>query len=201
METTKPSIAFFDFDGTITNNDSFIQFLLFTHGKFGLIARLLLLSPVFLLYKLKLLSDHNSKVLIFSSFYKNKTFKAVNEKARQFSLKTLPTYVKKEALDRIQWHIAQQHKVVVVSAGFSFILKPWCDANGLDLIATEIEVVEGRISGRFATENCWGKRKVKRINEEYQLSDYFCIFAYGDSEGDKEMLSIANKPFYKTFHS
>ncbi|MEI8203095.1 MAG: HAD-IB family hydrolase [Bacteroidota bacterium] len=200
METNPPSIAFFDFDGTITNNDSFLQFLLITHGRFGFFLRLLLLTPIFLLYKLKLISDHNSKVFIFSSFYKNKSFEEVSALANQFSLSKLPTYVKHEAMERIQWHIAQQHKVVVVSAGFSFILKPWCDAHQLHLIATEIEVVNGKITGRFASANCWGKGKVQRINEEYLLSDYYTIFAYGDSEGDKELLSIAHKAFYKTFH-
>ncbi len=201
MATTHKSIAFFDFDGTITHNDSFLQFLLFTHGKFGLFLRLILLSPIFILYRLKMISDHTSKEIIFASFYKNKPFDKVQAKAGYFAENIIPTYIKKDALERIHWHQDQGHEVVIVSAGFSFILKPWCDKNHLELLATEIEVIQGNISGRFSGANCWGKGKLKRIQEKFDLSEFSTIFAYGDSDGDKEMLSIAHQAFYKNFNS
>ncbi|GAG97863.1 unnamed protein product, partial [marine sediment metagenome] len=47
--------------------------------------------------------------------------------------------------------------------------------------------------------NCYGIEKVNRVQETYTLSQYEYIYAYGDSHGDKEMLSIANERYYKNF--
>ena len=195
------SIAFFDFDGTITSNDSFLQFLLFNYGRKRFLYRIILLIPVFVLYKLRLISDMASKEIIFSFFFKHKNFNEISDEAIRFSLKKIPSFVKKEAMDCIQWHKIQGHQVVIVSAGFSFILKPWCDANQIHLIATEIGVLDGIVTGKFSSANCWGSEKVKRIKEQFILSSFSTIFAYGDSKGDKEMLAIAHHANYQTFHS
>ena len=45
------------------------------------------------------------------------------------------------------------------------------------------------------------EEKVIRIQEEYNLSDYQEIYVYGDSPGDKPMLGLATKSFYKPFRS
>ena len=41
--------------------------------------------------------------------------------------------------------------------------------------------------------------KVKRILKSYDLSNYDCIYAYGNSRGDYEMLELATEKFYKPF--
>jgi phosphatidylglycerophosphatase C len=58
-------------------------------------------------------------------------------------------------------------------------------------------VKNGHISGRFLTKNCSGSEKVRRIEERYKLSDFNCVFAYGDSPGDKPMLAIADVRYYR----
>jgi phosphoserine phosphatase len=57
------------------------------------------------------------------------------------------------------------------------------------------------ITGRIEGKNCHGEQKVIRIQEEYNLSDYQEIYAYGDSSGDKPMLGLATNSFYKPFRS
>ena len=41
--------------------------------------------------------------------------------------------------------------------------------------------------------------KGNRVKEAYNLDDYDRIYAYGDSRGDKELLELADKSFYKPF--
>ena len=43
--------------------------------------------------------------------------------------------------------------------------------------------------------------KGNRVKEAYNLDDYSHIYAYayGDSRGDKELLGLADKSFYKPF--
>ena len=65
------------------------------------------------------------------------------------------------------------------------------------MIGTELEAVDGYLTGRLLTPNCRGKEKVARIRAAVDLSGYSRIFAYGNSGGDREMLSIADEAVYK----
>ena len=102
-------------------------------------------------------------------------------------------------MEKIAWHNEQGYKVVVVSASIERWLKPWCDKNDLDMIATKIEVKDGIVTGKLLSKNCHGIEKANRVKEAYNLSDYDYIYAYGDSRGDKELLTLADERFYKPF--
>ena len=102
-------------------------------------------------------------------------------------------------MEKIVWHKEQGHKVVIVSASIECWLKPWCDKNGLGLIATKLEIKDGRVTGKFLTKNCYGIEKANRVKEGYNLDDYDYIYAYGDSRGDKELLALAHESHYKPF--
>ena len=47
--------------------------------------------------------------------------------------------------------------------------------------------------------DCNGLEKVRRIKKKYNLNKYAKIYAYGDTEGDKPMLDIADISFYRAF--
>ena len=53
----------------------------------------------------------------------------------------------------------------------------------------------GLITGKFLSKNCYGKEKVNRLLIEGVKKEDFYIYAYGDSEGDKEMGKFADE-FY-----
>jgi HAD superfamily phosphoserine phosphatase-like hydrolase len=90
--------------------------------------------------------------------------------------------------------------VVIVSANFSWLIQPFAATHQLELIATEAAVDAQIITGKFATPNCYGGEKVRRIQAAISnLSSYEQIYAYGDSKGDHAMLQIATNPFYKAF--
>ena len=67
------------------------------------------------------------------------------------------------------------------------------------LLATELEITEGKITGKLRGKNCHGEEKVARIKAAYDLSKFENIFCYGDSEGDKPMLALATQAHYKPF--
>jgi phosphatidylglycerophosphatase C len=67
------------------------------------------------------------------------------------------------------------------------------------MIAIRIEFVDGKITGKFATINCFGIEKVNRTKERFDLSEYSYIYTYGDSSGDKVMLSISIASYFKYF--
>ena len=192
-------IAFFDFDGTITTQDSLPDFIKFAIGKPKYYLGLCLLSPILLAYVLKLLPNHSAKEKMISYFFKGwpeKTFQAV---ANEYSINKIDPIVRHKAIEKLRWHLEQGHKVVIVSASMKSWLKKWCDTQNVELISTQLEIKQGKLTGKFATKNCHGKEKVNRIKEQYSLQDYSYIYAYGDSSGDKDMLKLANEAFYKPF--
>jgi len=192
-------IAFFDFDGTITTDDSLIKFIRFAVGNFKTLYGLIILSPILIAYKLKLISNYRAKQIVLSYFFKGMDEQQFKNIAKMYSLRYINAILRPKAMDKIAWHKKHGHKVVIVSASIECWLKPWCDKHGIGLIATKIEIKNGIVTGKFLTKNCYGIEKVNRINQIYDLSNYDYIYAYGDSQGDKQLLELADESFYKPF--
>lgn len=71
MNTTSPSVlVLFDFDGTITLNDSLPDFIQFAIGMSRFLLGLLVLSPGLLLYKIRVLSNDTAKQTLISYYFK-----------------------------------------------------------------------------------------------------------------------------------
>lgn len=195
------TIVFFDFDGTITNQDSLIEFLLFAINRTSFVIGIFFLLPTLLLYKLKLVPNYVAKEKIFIQFFKDKDEKKFKKLAYDYSTTQIDNILRNKAIEKLNWHKTQGHKIVIVSASIDCWLRPWCEKNDFELIATKLEFKNEKVTGKFFTKNCYGIEKVNRIKEIYNLSAYDCIYAYGDSKGDKEMFSIADKTFYKPFEA
>lgn len=192
-------IVFFDFDGTITTDDSLLKFIRFVVGDRRFLLGLVVLSPMLVLYKLKLIPNYKAKQYMLSWFFKGMSKDAFLKVANEYSLVHIDKILRPKAIEKINWHKNQGHKVVVVSASIECWLRPWCEKNGLELIATKLEIKDDIVTGKLLSKNCYGVEKVNRIKEIYNLKDFEYIYSYGDSSGDKEMLSIANESFYKPF--
>ena len=192
-------IALFDFDGTITTDDSLIRFIRYANGDIKTALGFMLLSPMLIAFKLKLIPNYRAKQQMLSYFFKEMEEQKFRGLAEQFSLEYIDTMLRPKAMQKIAWHKELGHKVIVVSASIECWIRPWCEQNGLDLIATKIEIKDGIITGKFLTKNCYGIEKANRVKEVYNLDDYDYIYAYGDSRGDKELLGLADKSFYKLF--
>ena len=156
-------------------------------------------SPQTTAYKLKLIPNYKAKQYMLSYFFKGMSEEKFMQVANEYSLKHIDTILRPKAMEKITWHKEQGHKVIIVSASIECWLKPWCDENNLDLIATKLEIQNGIVTGKFLTKNCYGIEKANRVQEVYSLSDYDHIYAYGDSRGDKELLELADESFYKPF--
>ncbi|MDO8581212.1 MAG: HAD-IB family hydrolase [Candidatus Omnitrophota bacterium] len=186
-------LAVFDFDKTITTQDSFMAFILYVHGKSKLLRGLFILLPTLISYFIKLVPNDQAKQKVFNYFWGGWPKEKLESVAKDFSSQALAHLVKKSAVEKIEWHKKQGHKVVVVSASLNCYLEPWCQTHHLDLICTEVEYLNGLVTGRFLTKNCYAQEKVQRLKAKYHLSDFEYIYVYGDGRGDKEMLEMADE--------
>jgi len=196
---TTTSVALFDFDGTISNKDSLPDFIQYVVGKPAYYLGLLRISPMLLSYSLNITSNHIAKQNLITHFLKGLEIDFFERTSNQYSLEKIDKIIRPKAIEKIQWHQKQGHKVVIVSASMESWLKGWCDKNKLDLIATRLEVKSSKLTGKFSTRNCHGIEKARRVKETYDLSQYKRVYAYGDSKGDKELLALADEAFYKPF--
>ncbi len=192
-------LALFDFDGTVTNSDSFIGFLIFTHGYKKFLMNMFLNLHLLIMMKLKLIPNFRAKEAVFTTFYKGWNAETLRKKGDWYAEKHLDVLVKDSAMKQIEEHRKNGDRIVIVTASFDIWMRRWCENNGLEFLCTEAESADGIITGRLGTKNCYGAEKVNRIKKLLNPDDYSEIYAYGDSRGDKEMLAIAHKPFYRTF--
>jgi HAD superfamily hydrolase (TIGR01490 family) len=195
----KKRIALFDFDGTITTKDTLLEFIRFYHGTNKFLRGFAVTSPWIGLMTFKLIPNWRAKEKVLSWFFKGEDEKTFDEKCKAFSKSILPSLIRPKALAEIQNHKRENATVVVISASAENWVRPWCEENQLNCLATRLEVVNGKLTGRISGFNCYGAEKERRIRECYNLADFEEIFAYGDSKGDLEMLALAQKQHYKPF--
>ncbi|MHA4736748.1 HAD family hydrolase [Dyadobacter sp. MSC1_007] len=189
----KKGLALFDFDGTISSKDSFLYFLRYTHNFPGIVFNVVRVAPYLVAFKLGMMSNEAAKMKLFNAFYKGVSKDQFDSWARGF-LSEINSFIKPKALEQLRRHKEKGDRVVIVSAGFDLILKYWCEQEGVELLATCVDVQDNVITGRFKGPNCYGIEKVNRINAHLKLADYEQIYAYGDSSGDLEMMKISNNP-------
>ena len=192
-------IAFFDFDGTITTKDTLLEVIKYQKGKAGFYAGFLVNMPVLFALKLKLISNQAAKEKILKYFFKGMPLSSFQAACNLFAKDVLPTMLRPLAMAEIKKLRSLGFEIVIVSASPENWIKKWSDETGLQLIATHLQTVDSLLTGYVQGQNCNGEEKVTRIKAAYNLSQYDEIYCYGDSVGDKPMLSLATKVFYKPF--
>lgn len=192
-------IAFFDFDGTITTKDSFLEFIKYQKGSFKFYAGFLLNSPFLVAFKLGILSNQLAKERVMCFFFGNMPIEEFQSACDKFSDKDIPLLVRPKALLEIKKLQEAGIEVVIVSASAENWLRNWCAKQGVSLLATRLQHNNGRITGKIEGLNCHGEEKVRRVHEAYDLSEYLKIYCYGDTKGDKPLLGLATFSFYKPF--
>ena len=197
--TSKKRLVLFDFDGTITTKDTLIEFLTFYKGKARLLAGLAILSPMLALYALRLIPNWKAKQYLLKYFIGGAKLDEFNAVCNKFSTRVIPTLIRPKALHILEQHVRDRATVIVVSASAENWVGPWCDKVGVSYLATQLDVVNGIITGNICGKNCYGPEKVNRIKKQFNLSGFDEVIAYGDSYGDKEMFEIAHYHFYKPF--
>lgn len=193
-------IAAFDFDGTITRKDTLIEFLRFAGGSARLYAVLAVYSPLLVLMKLRLYDNRKAKEKILAHYFKGMPVAQFDALCQQFFEQKGASLVYQQAQEQIQKHKAQGDQVVIISASIGHWVRHFAEALGADqLLATQIEIQDGKLTGRFSTKNCYGAEKVNRLSAAFPDRSQYYLIAYGDSRGDKELLNSADEQHYKPF--
>ena len=190
----RETIAVFDFDGTLTRKDTFLEFIKFSKGKWRFYFGFLLFSPLLVAMKLKLLPNGKIKQCIFSYFYKGVSIEKFNNWCQGFSPE-IDKIIRPKVLETLK---SNKNKVIIISASVENWIRPWAEKTGVEaILATKIETDNNDLlTGKFLTKNCYGEEKVNRLLSAFPNRSEYTLIAYGDSRGDRELIEFADEGFY-----
>ncbi len=194
-------LALFDFDGTISDSDSFLLFMRKASFVRFLIA-CTFLFPKILLYIVKKYPNQKLKEEFLVFLFKGKHSSFLEKQAQHFCNSILDSIIRPGALEQIREYQKNGDKVVVVTASPRIFLEPWCERIGIDILGTELQFDEQNCAtGKLDGLNCMRAEKVRRIKESYSLKEFESIVVYGDSSGDLDMLALTSttNQHYKPF--
>lgn len=197
----RPVVAAFDFDGTLTFGDTLFSFLRFSCGFWTTLWKLFFKLPLLLGYVFGHSSRQSTKEKVLASFFKGMKKEKFEEMGKAFADRVLDRHLRAKGLERVLWHKAQGHRLILISASIDVYLEPWAKRHGFDeALSSRMEYKEGKVTGRLEGKNCWGEEKVSRLEALLGDKSGYSLFAYGNSRGDKELLALADHPFYCEFH-
>ncbi len=195
----KPVVAAFDFDGTLTRRDTLLPFLLYKLGAATVVRHAIVLSPTLAGYGLGLIRNDVAKERVFIQCLAGMRMDELQQEGERFASYVMPGLLRQEALQRLEWHKQLGHRCVVVSASLELYVQPWALKAGFDdVLASRLETLEdGIITGNLLGNNCFGIEKVRRLEALLGARNGYTLYAYGDSRGDKELLSGADYAYYR----
>lgn len=202
-------IVAFDFDGTLTTKDTLLVFIRYACGFRAFVVGFLRYSPLLVLMKLGLYPNYKVKQKVFSYFFKGMKLEDFDHLCQQFA-QDYQHLLRPQGIEAMNQAFSDGAEVLIVSASIDNWVKPFFENlsnqstqnnRSILILGTQIEVNDGLLTGRFLTKNCYGQEKVNRIIALYPHREEYHLTAYGDSQGDKELLAFADESYYKPFRA
>lgn len=211
----KKKIYCFDFDGTLTTSDTLLEFIKYAKGRGRFLMVFLMYSPLLVLMKLHLYPNWKAKQQIFAHLFAGMRIEKFDALCRGFAEES-QHLLRPKGITLMHEALVAGAQVFIVSASIDNWVRPFFEIRnlkGIQVLGTQIEVVDGKLTGRFKTRNCYGEEKVNRIIQtlttnqapggdtvpQNSIRSQYEIEAFGDSRGDKEMLAFAHQGHYKPF--
>jgi phosphatidylglycerophosphatase C len=192
-------VAAFDVDGTLTTRDCVVPFLQRMTGRGRLVGRVAS-RPIALTNAVIRRDRDRFKAVAMRAAFTGRAAAAVESLGFAFAQHVHGSWLRSDTPGRLAWHRAEGHRIVLVSASLGTYLRPLGDLLGVDaVLCTEAVLGEdGRYTGAMLGANCRGPEKVRRLRTwmtEQGLDDA-ALWAYGDSDGDRELLQAADQAFF-----
>lgn len=194
--TPRPDVAAFDFDGTLTTSGSVFEFLIAVAGRRSVSRAAASLSPRLAHAALAggSVAD-TTKEQLFERVLHGTPVARLEEVAAEFAPTHLARHQRPEVRARLDWHQDRGDRVVIVSASPDVYVRVAGALLGADgVIATQLAVADGLLTGRYDGANCRGQEKVRRLRRWVAESagGTAALWAYGNSRGDLSMLQAAD---------
>ena len=189
------AVAAFDFDGTITRKDTLGPFLVHLVGRRAMLRAAVPHAHRLGGAALGRVDRDLAKERYFVSLLAGRPAAELAEAGVEYASRVVDRApFNPEVVQRMVWHAGVGHEIVVISASLAVYVAPVVATLGAHAtLATEVEVVDGRLTGRLVDGNVRAATKVARLTAWLQ-GERAEVWAYGDSSGDTELLAAADHP-------
>lgn len=198
-EGADPPVVAFDFDGTMTVRDSYTAFLKFRTPPMAWALGGLRLIPAAVSY---LFHRDRGRIKVQATrvFLGGVPRERLEADARRFAEAYSRSLLRPDAVAAWKRWRNERVRLIIVTASPDIVVAPFARGLGADdLIATRLAFDEaGRVTGDFVSPNCRGPEKVVRLRAAYGPG-LKVRAAYGDTDGDTQMLAIAEEPYFRVF--
>lgn len=199
----RPTVAAFDFDGTLTDSGSVFPFLLSLRGAWPVLRAVLRLSPSLLRAAVTGgTAADEVKEKLFTRLLGGLPVEEVDRRSAVFARRHLQRHVRDDTRRRLEWHRRQGHYTVIVSASPECYVSPAGEELGVDgVVATRLAVGGGGLlTGGYEGKNCRGAEKYARLVVHLRSrgllsnngGEHPVLWAYGNSRGDLRLLNAAD---------
>ena len=189
-------LALFDFDGTLTTQETLPRFLRSVVPAERQRAARWTLAPLVAGYRLGLVPGTRVRAEAVRRGLAGMDHAAFETAARDWAARELPALLRPQALARLRAHRARGDTVLVVSGNFEVLLQGFAAAEGALALGSRLEVREGLLTGEYAGAQCVLEEKVLRVRAEVDTGSFSRIHAYGDTREDRPMLLLADVAHY-----
>lgn len=207
----RPTLAVFDFDGTLTSFDSSLPFIVFARGS-ARVARSLMIRAPFFAADLAVAAVREAKTdqrvsvrgrwgqaaheRLIRADFRGMSRADFRELGRRFAEEALDPMIAPGALEQVAWHRSRGHECVLVTESIDCYTEPWGHCVGFrKVVATRIAFdSQGRVAGTFDGGPCWGHAKPVRLREVAGPLEDYNLVVYGNEPDDHALLSVADHP-------
>jgi phosphatidylglycerophosphatase C len=189
------TIAAFDFDGTLTRRDCMVPFLRRVAGSGAVVRALAAGSPA-----MARSGRDGVKVGVLRRLLAGRPVDDVMSEGERFAADILARRLRPDTVAILRRHQEAGDRTVVVSASLRPYLEPVAATLGIHhVICTELEAVDGVLTGEIVDGNCRGPVKATRLQAwrgangagDVAGMQPDVLWAYGNSSGDDELLALA----------
>lgn len=191
------TVAAFDVDETLTVRDCVVPFMRSVAG-FGRLTKVLFSDCRDTFHSVRRRDRDAVKSKFVDGVFAGKDAREIESLGVQFASKIADGWLRSDVAARMRWHQEQGHVVILVSASLGTYLHPLGDLLEVDaVLCTELEEVDGILTGKLDGKNCRGEEKASRVQmwcEGAGMNADDLVYAYGDSSGDTQLLELFSRP-------
>lgn len=193
-------VAAFDFDGTLTEGGSVLQFLIALRGRRPVLTATAALAPHLAHGALVGgATADQAKERLFVRTLAGEPLTRIQRVSDRFARHHLDRHLRPQVQERFDWHRRRGDRVVIVSASPEVYVRVAGEVLGADgVVATRLAVDDqGVLTGHYQGANCRGEEKLRRLREWIgdRGPEPARLWAYGNSRGDLRMLQAADAGF------
>lgn len=191
-------VAAFDVDGTLTRRDCVGPFLQRLGGRRG-IAVAVLRRPLATLRGLVRRDRDRLKEIVVGGVFCGRSVGDVAAVGRAFSVEVESSLLRADMVERLRWHQQLGHRTVFVSASLRPYLDPLARSLGVEhVLCTDVVADNGVYTHLLRGPNCRAAEKHARLRALLATHGLEAaeVWAYGDSEGDRQLLDGADHPVW-----